>query len=410
MWNCSVDLLGKIVIFEPGIAFPLQTLARRSHHVMMNWVSFGFPCLFAFGRWPFCFWGFWPLVGVSCLRILTPLCCVRAKDWSWRLRSGVEVETSFWFLRFWFSNLGFWSRKLDFITDVWDILEKCHLYSPVVKPWRDTCIPLGGEWPLESRQRAWTWGRRTNNCHCTLVSTREQWWACGMLTRKNQHVSWCVRCRLELQQAYTTFLRTSSFILFEALIANLVLVWCVSILEQRSWRRCFGGLKTGPPRRHRIQSVEGPVLDPRAKETCLKRVRRWTPLKSKMVPPGGPSFVVNGFGIGRRHRPLNNTRKPLKRVLIWVSIMLRKKNHNKNARPFVDPRSNQKHFWIGPQFFPIPMFLALHVIGMQAGNYTSSLKQSWILPYGSLSSTLPWMFPSSTHLVPHSYVLIPPRI
>ena len=36
MWNCSVDLLGKIVIFEPGIAFPLQTLARRSHHVMMN--------------------------------------------------------------------------------------------------------------------------------------------------------------------------------------------------------------------------------------------------------------------------------------------------------------------------------------------------------------------------------------
>jgi hypothetical protein len=34
---------------------------------------------------------------------------------------------------------------------------------------------------------------------------------------------------------------------------------------------------------------------------------------------------VNGFGIGRRHRPLNNPRKPPKRVLIWVSIMLRKK-------------------------------------------------------------------------------------
>ena len=72
---------------------------------------------------------------------------------------------------------------------------------------------------------------------------------------------------------------------------------------------------------------------------------------------------------------------------------------------FFDLRSNQKHFWIGPQLFPIPMFLASHVIGMQAENYTSSLKQSWILPYGSLSSTLPWMFPSSTHLVPHSYDL-----
>ena len=31
MWNCSIDLLGKIVIFEPGIAFPFQTLARGSH-------------------------------------------------------------------------------------------------------------------------------------------------------------------------------------------------------------------------------------------------------------------------------------------------------------------------------------------------------------------------------------------
>ena len=39
MWNCSVDLLGKIVIFEPGIAFPLQTLARRSHDVIKDCVS-----------------------------------------------------------------------------------------------------------------------------------------------------------------------------------------------------------------------------------------------------------------------------------------------------------------------------------------------------------------------------------
>ena len=35
--------------------------------------------------------------------------------------------------------------------------------------------------------------------------------------------------------------------LFEALIGNSVLVWCVSTLEQRSWRRCLGKLKTGPP-------------------------------------------------------------------------------------------------------------------------------------------------------------------
>ena len=39
MWNCSVDLLGKIVIFEPGTAFPFQTLARGSLDVKMNCVS-----------------------------------------------------------------------------------------------------------------------------------------------------------------------------------------------------------------------------------------------------------------------------------------------------------------------------------------------------------------------------------
>ena len=42
--------------------------------------------------------------------------------------------------------------------------------------------------------------------------------------------------------------------------------WCVS----RSWRRCLGGLKIEPPRRHWIQPVEGPVYLP-AKETCLKK-------------------------------------------------------------------------------------------------------------------------------------------
>ena len=65
--------------------------------------------------------------------------------------------------------------------------------------------------------------------------------------------------------------------------------WCVS----RSWRRCLGGLKTGPPRRHRIQPVEGPVLDPRAKETCLKKGsesgppwnQKWSPLEGPVLVP-----------------------------------------------------------------------------------------------------------------------------
>ena len=38
-----------------------------------------------------------------------------------------------------------------------------------------------------------------------------------------------------------------------------------------SWRRCKGGLKTGPSRRHRIRPAEGAVLDLRAKETCFKK-------------------------------------------------------------------------------------------------------------------------------------------
>ena len=66
--------------------------------------------------------------------------------------------------------------------------------------------------------------------------------------------------------------------------------WCVSTLEQRSWRRCMGGLKTGPSRRHRIQPAEGPFLDPRAKETCFKKGQKVARLKSKVVPPGGSSF------------------------------------------------------------------------------------------------------------------------
>ena len=64
--------------------------------------------------------------------------------------------------------------------------------------------------------------------------------------------------------------------------------WCVSTLEQRSWRKCMGGLETGPSRRHRIQPAEGPVLDPRAKETCFKKGQKVDPLEIK----SGPLLVI----------------------------------------------------------------------------------------------------------------------
>ena len=48
---------------------------------------------------------------------------------------------------------------------------------------------------------------------------------------------------------------------------------------------------------------------------------------------------------------------------------------------------------------------ASHVIGPQLETYTSSATPSCILPCGSLSSTLPCMFPSSPHLVPHSFAI-----
>ena len=47
---------------------------------------------------------------------------------------------------------------------------------------------------------------------------------------------------------------------------------------------CMGGLKTGPSRRHRIQPAEGPVLDPRAKETCFKKGQKVDPLEIKSGP------------------------------------------------------------------------------------------------------------------------------
>ena len=63
-----------------------------------------------------------------------------------------------------------------------------------------------------------------------------------------------------------------------------------STLEERSWRRCLGRFKTGLPRRHRIQTVEGPVLDPRAKETWLKRDQKVDPLEIKSGAPWRVQF------------------------------------------------------------------------------------------------------------------------
>ena len=66
--------------------------------------------------------------------------------------------------------------------------------------------------------------------------------------------------------------------------------WCVSTLEQGSGRRCRGGLKTGPSRRHRIQPAEGPFLGPRAEETCLKKGQKVDPLEIKSGPPWRVQF------------------------------------------------------------------------------------------------------------------------
>ena len=81
--------------------------------------------------------------------------------------------------------------------------------------------------------------------------------------------------------------------MFEALIANAVflcdadaLLHWNSAAEEGAW----GGLKTGPPRRHQIQPVEGPVLDPRAKETYLKRGQKVDPLEIKSGPPWRVQF------------------------------------------------------------------------------------------------------------------------
>ena len=64
--------------------------------------------------------------------------------------------------------------------------------------------------------------------------------------------------------------------LFEALCQLGVGLMCFYI-GTAQLKKCLVGLESGSLRRHRIQSVEGLVLDPRAQETCLKRDQKWTP-------------------------------------------------------------------------------------------------------------------------------------
>ena len=53
--------------------------------------------------------------------------------------------------------------------------------------------------------------------------------------------------------------------------------------------------KTGLQRRHRIQPAEGPVLDPRAKETCFKKGQKVDPLEIKSGSPWRVQFLLRRY-------------------------------------------------------------------------------------------------------------------
>ena len=84
--------------------------------------------------------------------------------------------------------------------------------------------------------------------------------------------------------------------LFEAFIANSMLV-CVDIDVFLHWNSAaeegaWVGLKPDLQGGTGFQPGEGPFLDPRAKGNRVqKRVRKWTRLKSKVVPLEGPVLV-----------------------------------------------------------------------------------------------------------------------
>ena len=62
-------------------------------------------------------------------------------------------------------------------------------------------------------------------------------------------------------------------------------LWCDVDAFRAAEEVAWVGLKPSSEK-DRIQPVEGPVLDPRAKETYLKRCQKVDPLKSKAVSSG----------------------------------------------------------------------------------------------------------------------------
>ena len=60
-----------------------------------------------------------------------------------------------------------------------------------------------------------------------------------------------------------------------------VTLMCAAGFEQHDSRQYLSGASNRPPGRHRIQNVEGPVLDPCAKQMYFKRGQKWTLLGSK---------------------------------------------------------------------------------------------------------------------------------
>ena len=101
----------------------------------------------------------------------------------------------------------------------------------------------------------------------------------------------CEKC-----QAWSYFntnsIRGGNLELFEALVANSRLL-CVTLMyvarfEQRDSREYLTGASNRPPGRHRIQNVEGPVLDARAKQMYFRRGPKVDPLRIE----SGPSWRV----------------------------------------------------------------------------------------------------------------------
>ena len=69
-------------------------------------------------------------------------------------------------------------------------------------------------------------------------------------------------------------------------MSHLTLMYAARF-EQHDSREYLSGASNRRPERHRIQNVEGPVLDPCRKQMYLKRVPKWT-----LLSESGPSWRV----------------------------------------------------------------------------------------------------------------------